>query len=141
MAPVTFSYSNCNKFSFRLLGRRLSTGRAHANTTEQVKTQNVLLIYFVVRTVCGKRHKTVECPSLHLSVCPINGQWQQRIAGLLVKSGAGCRCRSTDADAARRASRVNFGPTVRRSKRMLGLRIAEAVTKRCQSEIVVNLIH
>ena len=37
-----------------------------------------------VHTVCGKRHKTVECPS----VCPVDQQQRRRPAGLLLRSGA-----------------------------------------------------
>jgi len=40
-----------------------------------------------VRVVCGKRLKAVECPSVCLSVCPVDRQHQGRAAGLLLSSG------------------------------------------------------
>jgi len=59
-----------------------------------------------------KRHKTTECPSVRLSVCPDDRQQQRRPAGLLLRSGAGSRYRSIVAAAARHVGRVNFDPTV-----------------------------
>ena len=50
-------------------------------------------------------------PSVRLSVCPVDRQQQRRLAGLLLRSGAASRYRSTAAAAGRHAGRVNFGPT------------------------------
>ena len=48
-----------------------------------------------------------------LSVCPVARHQQRRLpAGLLLTSGAGSRYRSIAGAAARRAGRVNVGPTV-----------------------------
>ena len=45
---------------------------------------------YVLLAVCGKRrHKTVRCPSVCLSVCPVDRQQQRRLAGLLLSAGAG----------------------------------------------------
>jgi len=75
-------------------------------------SESLGLFYCAVRIVCGERHKTVEYPSVRLSVCPVDGQQQQRwSASLLLRSGAGSRYRPIAAAAARRAGRVNVGPT------------------------------
>jgi len=55
------------------------------------KKQRTEVIYYAVHVVCGKRHKKDECPS----VCPVDRQQQQRLAGLPLRSGAGSRYRST----------------------------------------------
>jgi len=69
-------------------------------------------IYYAVHIACGKRHKTVECPSVHQSVC-LSHRWPE---GLLLRSGAGTQHIQNKAAASpRHAGRVNFGPTVRRS--------------------------
>jgi len=48
-----------------------------------------------------------------VSVCPVARHQQRRLpAGLLLTSGAGSRYRSIAGAAARRAGRVNVGPTV-----------------------------
>jgi len=69
-------------------------------------------VCYAVRIARGKRHETVGCPSVRLSVCPVDRQQQRRrpAAGLLLRSGAGSRCRS-----AGHAGRINLGPTIRRS--------------------------
>jgi len=37
--------------------------------------------------LCGKRHKTVKCPSdVRPSVCPVDRQQQRRAAGLLLRA-------------------------------------------------------
>jgi len=74
----------------------------------------ILLRFTRSHSMRGKRHKTVECPSVRLSVCPVDRQQQRRPTGLLLRSGAGSRHRSIAAAAARHAGRVNFGPTARR---------------------------
>ena len=73
------------------------------------------LVYYAVSRliVCGKRHERCLSvrPSVRLSVCPVDRQQQRRLAGLLLRSGAASRYRSTAAAAGRHAGRVNFGPT------------------------------
>jgi len=70
------------------------------------------LSYYAVRVVCGKRHTTVECPSVCPFVCPVDQQQH----GLLLRSGAGSGHRwIAAAAAAGHAGRVNFGPSLRRS--------------------------
>ena len=46
-------------------------------------------------------HKTVECPSVRPSVCPVDRQQQRRPAGLLLRSGAGPQQISVDSPCCR----------------------------------------
>ena len=62
---------------------------------------------YAVHTVCGKRHRTIECPSVCLSVC-------LSVPSIFSSSG-GLRVCGRGRVRARHADRVNFGPTGRRS--------------------------
>ena len=72
-------------------------------------------VSYAVSISCGKRHIKVESPSVRPSVCPVDRQQQRRAAGLLLRSGAGSRYRSTAAACSRAMSavRVIFGPTAK----------------------------
>jgi len=103
-------------------------------------------IYYAVRIVCNKRHKTVECPSVRpcvrLSVPSIDSM-QQRSAGLLLRSPAAHRYRSIAADVARHAGRVTSGPTARRSSILVFLAgqhvgINLLLTKTSQDSLIRN---
>ena len=63
-----------------------------------------VLAYHAVRTVHGERRKTAECLSVRPSVCPVDRQQRRRLAGLLLRSGAGSRYRSIAAAAAAAAA-------------------------------------
>ena len=63
---------------------------------------------------CGKRHKTVECPSVRLSVPSIDSSSGGQRICCWDRARARSGYRSVDAAAAaRHAGRVNFGPTAR----------------------------
>jgi len=57
-----------------------------------------LLVADAARLVLGL-YVTVGCPSVRLSVCPVDRQQQLRAAGLLLSAGACSRCRSITAGA------------------------------------------
>jgi len=77
--------------------------------------------YYAVRTVCGKRLKTVECLSVRLSACLFFRRSTEAAgpAGLLLRSGAGSRYRSIATASLRNAGSVNFCSTVRRSNMLV----------------------
>jgi len=60
---------------------------------------SVFRVYYAVRIVCGKRHKTVECPSVRLSVPSIDRSSDWRFAAEVGRgqqiSIDGCCCRTT----------------------------------------------
>jgi len=75
---------------------------------------------YAVRIVCGKRYKTVECPSVCLS------QRSDSRSRFAAEVWRGSRYRSIAATAARNAGRVNFGPLVRRSD-IVAVGVSDAV--------------
>jgi len=67
-------------------------------------TINIVMAIIIIIIIIIKRR---------VSVCPVARHQQRRLpAGLLLTSGAGSRYRSIAGAAARRAGRINVGPTV-----------------------------
>jgi len=70
--------------------------------------------FYTVRIICGKRHQTVECPSVCLSR---RSTAAAAVGGFAAEVGHGQQIVPIDAAVARHAGHVNFGPTVRTSNK------------------------